>query len=719
MHCQREFATRSHPFPMNKKFPLKQISLCVALAVHGWAVAQQGPAADATAIETAALPTVTVTSKRSNRVSSGATGLEMDIKDTPQSITKVEQQDLADFGLTGSIDALRLGTGINVEQYETNRSVFNSRGFEVQFTQVDGLGLNNSWGTVVGQMDTFIFESIEFIRGANGLLTGMGNASGTINYVRKRPKNKDGGEAEITIGTYGQLRGAFDYNKVLTEDGAWAARLVVANENKDSHLRDLHDRRSTVYGVVDGQIGTDGVLAVGFTYQRAKQDSPMWGSLTLRRADGSQAEFDDSVSTSQDWAYWNTLSQGAFAEYTHRLDQNWEAKLTYDYQRGKEDTKLLYAYSPTDVLNNDNTGLIGWPYRGYTTTWASVLDAKLSGSFRAFERKHDLLVGLSHSRSRTATDLYAAPIEEMFLPLPAFPFDGDSYPEPHWGPRTPDSNGKQQLTRGYAASRLALSDRLHFILGANAVHFEREGSTLYGDTAPAPSKDLDEVSPYVGVTYDITSNLLAYASYSDIFQVQEQKDVNGNFLDPVKGVNAEVGVKAEWLDRKLLTTAALFTAEQKGLAPYAGATPDQMSFYEPKDVESKGIEIEATGRVNPNLNMTVGWTHLKLTGPDGNDIYEWVPRNTFNARLDGRMPALPRLRLGVHARWQSESFKEGGARQGAYLLADGFAAYEINPAATVRVNVNNLFDKKYINGLAYGAIYGAPRNVALTLQHKL
>jgi len=43
----------------------------------------------------------------------------------------------------------------------------------------------------------------------------------------------------------------------------------------------------------------------------------------------------------------------------------------------------------------------------------------------------------------------------------------------------------------------------------------------------------------------------------------------------------------------------------------------------------------------------------------------------------------------------------------------------VTKAATLRLNVNNLFDKKYIGGLAYGAIYGAPRNVAVTLDYKL
>ena len=52
--------------------------------------------------------------------------------------------------------------------------------------------------------------------------------------------------------------------------------------------------------------------------------------------------------------------------------------------------------------------------------------------------------------------------------------------------------------------------------------------------------------------------MLAYASYSDIFQAQDRRDINNSYLQPMKGVNVEVGVKAEWLGGKLLTTFALF-----------------------------------------------------------------------------------------------------------------------------------------------------------------
>jgi outer membrane receptor for ferric coprogen and ferric-rhodotorulic acid len=692
-----------------------------ALAALGDARAQPQtapPAAPGSAqTQDAAAQKVVVTAKREKRVSKGATNLPLEVKDTPQSISTIDKETLRDFGASGSNDALQFGTGLVVDEWETNRTSFQARGFDVMLTQVDGLGMTNDWGLVESQKDTYLFERIELIRGANGLLTGVGNASGTINFVRKRPTNKDGGEAVVRFGSNDLKRVALDYNKILSADGAWAGRLVVAHEDKGSYLRALHNRRSTVYGVVDGQIGNDGVLTVGFTVQDAKQRSPMWGSLTLPYADGSLADFDVSASTSQDWTRWNNRSLEAFVEYTHTLSADWEAKFTYNRREGKDSTKLFYAYTLTGYLENDNTGLFGWPYRSQGDSSADVIDANLTGRFSAFGRKHEAIFGLAHSKQKSYTEAFDA-TGFVGLPLPAFPYGGNVFAEPTWGAASVGADGDQKLTRLYGATRLALTDKLKGIFGVNAISLERDGTAIYGGGVNLDNEKTDKVSPYVGVTYDITPDVLAYASYSDIFQAQDQRDVNGAFLAPMKGVNAEVGVKAEWLDRKLLTTFALFGAEQKGLATIAGFDPvAQQNFYEPKDVKSRGFEVEASGRLAGDTRLTVGYTQLKLTGPDGNHIYEWVPRRTLKLLVDARV--LPKLRAGVAARWQSDIDKVGGARQDSYLLANGFAAYELSDAATVRLNVDNLFDKKHIRSVQYGAIYGAPRSVALSLEYKL
>jgi outer membrane receptor for ferric coprogen and ferric-rhodotorulic acid len=679
----------------------------------------QTQAQDQGKAETQRIESVVVTGKRANRVSKGATGLPLELKDTPQTISTLDKEDMTNFGLTSSNEALGLATGINVDQYETNRATFNSRGFDIQLTQLDGLGMTNSWGTVVGQLDTFLFDKIELVRGANGLLTGVGNASGTINYVRKRPTNEDGGEVNVTFGSWNKKRVALDYNKVLTDDGAWAGRLVVAREDKDSYLRDLHDKRTTAYGVVDGQIGDNGVLTAGITLIDSRQDSPMWGSLTLLRADGTQIELPSSTSTSQNWTYWNTRSYAGFVEYAHTLSSDWEAKATYNYRHGSESTKLLYA---SGSLNADNTGLYGWPYRSESTTDNHVLDVNLSGKFSAFGRKHSLVLGMNRSTEKTATDIWVKDGNCDATPdipaLPALPYGGNVMAEPDWGTRTSCSGGEQTLTRLYGASRLELTDSLKAIVGVNAMRHWRGGQSIYGSGGRLLDPLTKKLSPYVGLTYDITPDLLGYVSYSDIFLPQEQADVDGNLLAPVKGLNTEAGLKAEWLGKALLTTFAVFTAKQQGLATYGGINASGDYWYVPMDVKSKGFELEATGRLGKDARLTVGYTRLMLTGPDGKDIYEWVPRNTLNFRVDGRVPGLEALHVGLSGRWQSKAYKVGSVTQGAYATAAAFAAYDLNAKTTLRVNVNNLFDKKAIGGIANGAIYIPPRNTSVSLNYK-
>ena len=688
-----------------------------ALPAHAQSAPAETAAPATSNTEAPELATVVIKTKRENRVSKGATNLPMEVKDTPQSISTIDKDTLRDFGATDSNDALRYGTGLTVDEWETNRTSYSARGFDIMLTQVDGLGMTNAWGISESQLDTFLFEKIELIRGANGLLTGVGNASGTINYVRKRPTNKDGGEAQFTLGSHGQKRVALDYNKVLSKDGQWAGRLVVAQEDKDSYLRGLSNQRTAISGIVEGQVGDNGILALGLTYQDAQQRSPMWGSLTLPYADGSLAEFDVSASTSQDWARWNNRTQSAFVEYTHALSPDWEAKLTYNHAEGDDATKLFYAYTFTGFLNPDNTGLVGWPYRSESTSSSDILDVNVTGRFNAFGRQHDAVFGLSHSKQKSLTESYAG---ATFPVLPAFPYAGDVYAEPAWGAKSVASDGDQNITRLYAASRLQLTDQLKGIFGVNAITLKRDGTAIYGGGTNLDNETTQKASPYVGATYDLTPNALAYASYSDIFQAQDQRTVQGAFLKPMKGVNTEVGVKAEWLDRKLLTTFAVFSAEQKGLATEAGFDPvAQASYYEPRDVKTRGFEIEATGRIGVDTKLTAGFTSMKLTGPDGNDIYEWTPRRTLKLLADTRVGALPRLRVGSGLRWQSAVSKIAGASQDAYVLVDAFAAYELTDKATLRLNVKNLLDKKYIRSVTYGAIYGAPRTAALTLEYKL
>jgi outer membrane receptor for ferric coprogen and ferric-rhodotorulic acid len=691
------------------------------------ALAQSEVPLDATA---GTLETVTIIGQRAARVSTGATGLNLDVKETPQSISTVTAEQMQDFGVSDINEGLRLSTGIQVDEWETHRTTYTARGLDIKNTQIDGVGMPNDWGIVTGAMDSFAYEKVEVIRGANGLLTGVGNAAGTINFVRKRPTNTEQGSVGLSYGSWNTKRIEVDYSAPLTEDGRWAGRVVAAREEGGSYLRSYEKERTLLYGVVDGQIGDNGMLTLGYSHQQSDSTGNSWGALTFMNSDGSQAEWKRNASTTQDWTYWDTRTQNAFVEYAHQLNMDWQLKLTYNRRIVSNDSKLFYAtdYFGTGLDPVTGEGLYGYPWRGGDKLTEDMGAITVHGRYGLFGRQHDAMFGLSLSQSKGKYQQYAATyadagdlngdgFDDGYIEMPGFPWGGHVVPEPVWGNRSVYNDTKQRMKRAYGASRVVLTDRLKAVIGANYTEYHREGVN-YGVEFDQTEGN---VSPYAGLTYDFTRQVLGYVSYSDIYQPQDQSDADGRYLDPTKGLNYELGVKVDWLDKRWLTTLAVFRAKQDGLATYAGKNGANQDYYTGVDVESTGIEFEAFGKINRYLDLALGYTALKLDGEEGDDTYPWVPRRTANLMVSSRLPSHSALTLGLAGRWQSDISNAASGytvRQDSYAVLNTFAAYQITPKATLRFNVNNITDEKYINTLRYSGHYGAPRNYEASLNYQ-
>lgn len=677
------------------------------------------------------LDRVLVIGQRASRVSNGATNLDLDVKETPQSISVVSKEQMEQFGADSLNDALDLATGIQVEQVSTNLTQFLSRGFEIKNTQIDGVGLPNGWGLVTNAMDAFGFEKLEVIRGANGLLTGVGNAAGTINYVRKRPTNEEQGQVGITFGSENRHRLQADYSTPFNESGTWAGRVVAAREESDSYLRDFESDRSYLYAVVDGQVGENGTLAFGYSWQKADTSKNMWGALSYIDTDGNQIEWDRSASPTQDWTYWNSTTQAGFIEYTHRIGDTWQLRASYNYRDYEHDSKIFMAYSFAGLDPITHEGLYSWAYKSPYETTAHIGDVTLNGRFNLFGREHEAMFGASTGRSESVD--YYNPTDTtgpQFGPLPGFPFGGDMVEEPVWGERTVYTTLNQRLTRVFGAARLTFTDRFKTILGFNWAEYQRDGIDNEGAAFDETDRNF---APYAGVTFDFTDRITGYANYSYIFQPQDAVDYDRVHIDPSKGTNYEVGVKAEWLDKRLLTTLAWFTAKQDGLATYVGTRFMEGYAYgysRPDDVESKGFEFEATGKLSANTDLLFGYTHLTMDGgpplpaedPDQTGpTYGWVPRRTANLMLSTRLQSIPTVSFGIGGRWQSDIsnyedyVKYARVRQDGYTVLNAFASWDITPDVTLRANVSNLTDKKYIQSLYSVSYYGPPRQYALSL----
>ena len=129
--------------------------LALALSVQA-----QTPQTNTDDVKEADVEKIRIVGVRQNRVSRGATGLTMEVSETPQSISILSEDLMQSFGAFNINDALKLAPGINVEECETNRTNYTARGFEIKNTQIDGVGLPNDWGIVTGAVEAVSYTHL-------------------------------------------------------------------------------------------------------------------------------------------------------------------------------------------------------------------------------------------------------------------------------------------------------------------------------------------------------------------------------------------------------------------------------------------------------------------------------------------------------------------------------------------------------------------------------
>lgn len=685
------------------------LTLLPLAAAASAALAQQAPAADAAAKADATLPVVRVKAKAADdaKSSSGPTRLEMTLRETPQSVTVVSAQQIQDFGLTDINKLLDLTPGVLVERVETDRTYFSARGFDVTNFQVDGLGLPFANGAQWGALDTAAFERVEVLRGATGLLAGTGNPSATVNFIRKRAREKDfAASAGLTLGSWNQHRLQADVAGGLNADGSLRGRVVLVDEDKDSYLDRYGQHRNVAYGVLEWDLGTATQLTAGIHAQRSKARSPMWGALPLLDSTGQRVDYSRNTTSAADWAWWTNRDTEVFAELAHDLGSGWQTRATVSRKSRSTPSELFYVYGAPD------TGLLAYPSAFDGKYVDTVADVFVSGPFTLAGRRHQLMFGVNAGR-QTLDELsrYAANIGDPVPPLQGW--DG-SVPKPAFGASTGGSDTTRSRQSAYAAVQFNASDALKLIAGFNATRAKSRG-TSYG---VAQDYAHDAVKPYLGAVLDLNATYSAYASYAEVFNPQLEADVDRRPLDPLEGSNLEAGLKAAWLDGRLSGAAALFRTRQRNVPVAAGQRSDFSTYYTGIAATSTGYELELSGRPTTRWTLSGGWTQLRLKGSDGEDVNRYVPRRVL--RLSSTYELLPRLKLGAALRWQSGiSDATGNLRQKAYGVLDLNGSYEFNKHWSAGLAVNNVNDVTYLGSLKWDqAYYGAPRNLNATLSWK-
>lgn len=660
-----------------------------------------------------------------------ATGLGLSVQETPQSVSIVTSQRILDQNLISVADVIQNAVGVTVAEVDDVRNNFYARGFDITNYQVDGVPL--AWTLAGGKgetnIDVSIYDRVEIVRGATGLLTGVGDPSASVNLVRKHAdKSELGGYINASYGSWDTWRASADIGGQITADGRLRFRLVSRYEEGDSYIDLYHSKKWLVYGTIDADITETTLLRAGVSHQRGTPTAPAWGALPTFWSDGSPTDWARSKSTSAEWSYWNTTNQNIYATLRQEIGDKWNLTLNYNRMRNAEQAKLLYLSGTVDV----DTGVIGstYPYKDEGESIQNSFDGQLKGTVSLFGRDHDVVIGALHSVQKLYTNSFGA----LYFPdNPNFVADGGStVPDPGFSDEAYLAVDQKIVQTGvYGALRANLSDRLKVIGGGRIASWKQTGLS-YGIESDYGDKGV--FIPYAGVLYDIIPGVRAYASFTRIFTPQSAIDANLRQLPPIEGDSYEIGLKNSFFDDALQTSVALFRIKQNNLAQVDNDAPEitppgglpQQPYVASDGATSKGFEIEVTGSPLQGWNLNFGYSQFKIKDADGANVNTDQPRKLLKLFTTY---TIGDLTFGGGVNYRSKAYSEGtnpvteGAfrfQQDGYTLVSLMARYNLSENLQIQGNIENLFDRKYYSQIGFYSQYryGEPRNVTLTLRYQ-
>jgi len=651
-----------------------------------------------------------------------ATKLGLTIKETPQSISVVSRALMDDFSLDDINAVLESTPGVTVEQIETDRTYFKARGFEITNFLIDGLGTPQTSGSIQGTLDTAIYDRVEIVRGANGMMTGAGNPSATVNMVLKKPTYTTQAHASASYGSWNNKRVDIDVSAPINDEHA--VRAVFSKQDKESYLDRYETDKTIAYLAYEGKLADDTLLSINYVNQQKDADSPLWGALPLYYTDGSPTDYDESTSTAADWSYWDNSAERIYVTLEQNLSATWVAKARYAHIKNEQNSELFYVYGTPD--KETGLGLTGYASRYDYKDTQDLFDLYASGKFELFSLEHDLSFGISQANMDfNDQSLYDYSTGNGFPAMPDLATWDGIAPEATLADAPNGSDVQNTQRSAYVSTRIKLAEPLSILAGVRYTDWETKG-TAY---SVVQTRDDSEVIPYIGTVYDFTESLSAYASYTETFVPQKELDINAEQLAPVIGKSTEVGLKAQLLDEQVFVTLAYFDAKQDGLAiALPDSLPSDTRYYAADGINSDGFEIELSGRLTDDLSASISFSNLSIDGDEL--VKDYTPENQLKMAATYQVPFINGLTLGANYRWQDATSRvqvkdpAGNAlvttKQGAYGILDLMATYEITQNVGVTFNVNNSTDEKYINSLYWAqGYYGAPRNYSLSVNWQL
>ncbi len=544
---------------------------------------------------------------------------------------------------------------------------------------LDGVYIAKAQGSIFDIAD---LERVEILRGPQGTLYGRNALAGAVNLVTKKPSGEAGGMAELTYGSFDEvrLRGVID----LPQMGAFSAKVsgqyrtrdgLIALTAPDGSGRNRTDSIESGSFMVQLRAEITDNITADYTYDYSKSNqTPPFSQLLAVNRNGDPRDIFDPGSPSYAFggaffpldrvANPDRVTTAAIDAPVYERSRSYGHALTLTVGLGDAELKSITAYR--DLAWADGLDLDGSPF--------PVAFTQRISDYHAFSQELQL--------TGTAFE------DRLAYVLGAFYFDEQAEtvnPQTYFGGGVDlDSNygSNTEAWAIYAQLDYDLTERLKLTLGGRYTEETKDISRFFrvnfdpanGITSPLVIADLpygaipdakfSDFSPAVTLSYAASDTINLYARFAQGFKSGGFNGESNVFAAPTADCPSgalelcqpylpeqvdsyEFGIKSRFLDDRLIVNLAAFRNDSKDmqLSVFTATTGAASVIQNAAAARIQGLEIETVLRPVDNLTINAS---LALLDPE----YKRFIDGGVDVSDNRAFPHAPETTASIGADWR-------------------------------------------------------------------
>ncbi|TKX33148.1 TonB-dependent siderophore receptor [Campylobacter aviculae] len=633
---------------------------------------------------------------------------------SPKSVSVVNSEQIKEQGVEQLDEITRYESGFVSQIYGADLDTtdwLKLRGFDASLV-LDGTAIYKG-GYFGWSPDLYGLEKIEVIKGADSLSYGSSQSGGVINLVSKRPQKTPIAEIGAKIGNSSQNGLFFDVgDRVFNTNSHF--RIVGNYFRQDGQLDGTWQEHYYFAPSLAIDIDDDTFLTLlaSFQYDQGVPTTgffPIYGTL-IDTPQGTIKPSTNLGSPLSDYLKRKQYSLGY--EFIHYFND--ELSFMQNYRYNMEDKEqFAVSFSALDPNNSNMATRSSIILDGIARS--HTLDNRLILKNTYKELENTLTGGIDYQYIYVNGKYGYGSADNVNI------FNPDHTPQIK--SKVPTYLVKQSQLGLYVQDRAKLYDKWILDLG---MRFDKAKSNAKSFGSKS-DYNVNHTSFQTGLMYVFENlGLMPFVSYSGAFRPIAGSDGDGKDYKPYQSRQYEAGIKylPFFMDGEI--NLSYFDIQEKNALVNADPSAAIPVSIQAGKQNAKGLELSSSIALSENIDYSLAYNHYFQTHTSLDATREirtpMMPKNVLATKISHtfKIDHKQNFKSSFGIRYVGSSTDEAGnigIRVPSYTLYDLAFGYNYDKWQ-FQLNIDNIFDKKYVSGCYYSCYYGEGIRGILSVSYK-